>query len=164
MSKSTYSPEKGTEDLVHVSVTKKNGQALEPAKIEHYSPAMWPSVSKLPGFEGEVVHDPRSADAKAQKVSASTVKSAEKLTEAQQYEERYKVLFRSAIPDELAGNEERIKTIVDRAETKLASLSDDVTPVKELVYEQPVTLDASQPITEVKDEPTPAETAKAKGK
>lgn len=170
MNQSQYKPEKGTEDLVAVSVTKKNGQVLPEPKIEYYSPAMWPLVSKLPGFEFTVEHDPRTADAKSQKVAASTVKSTTELSKSEQYVERYKVLFKSEIPAELYGNEDRIKGIVERAEAKLAALADDdAQVVNERLYEVPsseptIQFDTTQEITKAAEYVAPEPVVKAKAK
>jgi hypothetical protein len=118
MSQSQYTPEKGTEEYIHVEVTAKNGQTLAKPVVEQYHPNVWPGVSKLAGFKGEVVYDPRSATEKTQDAPpASTVKAAQPLETLEQFRERYKTLFHEEAPFNIAFDD--LKKIVADADKKL---------------------------------------------
>jgi hypothetical protein len=125
---SQYQPKTGEEAYVHLSVTHKGGQAIEP-KIELYHPQQVAAVMGLQGFKADIVYDPRTADQKQQVAPANdTVKAAEPLTGADSYRARYKQLFHEEVPFNLTGDE--VKIIVDRAEVHLAEAIKGIMPVE----------------------------------
>lgn len=121
---SKYQPKKGTEDYVHVEVTEKNGQKLAQPVVEQYHPNVWPSVSKLAGFKGSVVHEPRTAEEQQEDApSASSVKSTSQLVTLEDYRARYTELFKEEAPFNITFDD--LKVLVDRAERKLAEAPTD---------------------------------------
>ena len=129
---SQYQPKKGEEKYAAVRVTKKNGQQLSEPQVELYDPAVLKSVLALNGFEGEVVHDPRTSAQKAEKVSASTVKYTKALDSDEDYKARYSELFKQEVPFNLTLTE--IRSFVDAAEAKLPLILSGATLVDERVY------------------------------
>jgi hypothetical protein len=130
MSESKYQPEEGTADYVHVRVTHKQGRELPKPQVETYHPSQYTDVSKLAGFKGDILHDPRTAKQKKQEAPAvGTVKTDGKLESPDQYRARYKELFKEEPAFNMVFAD--LKTIVDRAEARLAEGPDGVKPVDE---------------------------------
>lgn len=126
---SDYQPKDDEKDYVHIRVTKRNGQPVDP-KVELYHPVNVPGVMSLTGFAGDIVYDPRTAAQKKQVAPpADTVKSDEPLTDAASYRARYRTLFHEDAPFNLNAGE--VKIIVDRAEAQLANLAKGVEPETE---------------------------------
>jgi hypothetical protein len=139
---SQYQPKKGEEAYVHLLVTKKGGQAIEP-KTELYHPQQVAEVMKLAGFDAEILYDPRTADQKQQQAPANdTVKATESLSSADSYRARYRTLFHEEVPFNLTNDE--VKRIVDMAETKLAEFLGGPKPVEPETDEQRITREAKE--------------------
>jgi hypothetical protein len=63
-----FQPKEGEEGYVHVLVTQVPGETLTEPKVMAFHPNVYEqSISKTPGFVGEVIHDPKGQVKKAEK-------------------------------------------------------------------------------------------------